>query len=91
MSNRLAREFPTHRWQAVPPIRRDPVLHDVAEHYMARGRELRSAAFRRATHTGVVTLGRSLAQVVALVRCAAYGIAKQPPEHDCRAASARGA
>jgi acyl-CoA reductase-like NAD-dependent aldehyde dehydrogenase len=91
MSNRLEREFPAHRWQAVPPIRRDPVLHDVAEHYRARGRELRSAAFRRATHAVVATVGRALAQVVAFVRCAAYGIAKQAPEHDCRGASARGA
>jgi hypothetical protein len=91
MSNRLECEFPAHRWQAVPPIRRDPALHDVAAHYMARGRELRSAAFRRATHTVVVTVGRGLAQVVAFVRCAASGIAKQPPEHDCHGASARGA
>ena len=91
MSNRLAREFPAHRWQAVPPIRRDSVLHDVAERYMARGRELRSVAFRRTTHTMVVSVGRALTQVVAFVRCAAYGIAKQAPEHDCRGASARGA
>ena len=91
MSNRLAREFPTHRWQAVPPIRRDPVLRDVAEHYTARGRELRSAAFRRATRTVVAVVGRALALVAAFVRCAAYGIAKQPPERDCRAASMRGA
>ena len=28
-------------------------------------------------------------RVVAFVRCAAYGIAKQAPEHDCRRAAAR--
>ena len=29
MSNRLEREFPAHRWQAVPPIRRDAPSHEV--------------------------------------------------------------
>jgi hypothetical protein len=87
MSNRLEREFPAHRWQAVPPIRREPVPHGVAEHYLARGRRLRSEAFRRTARGVVAAAGRALVAVVALVRCAAHGIAKQAPEHDCRRAA----
>jgi hypothetical protein len=89
MSNRLEREFPAHRWQAVPPIRRDPVLHDMAEHYLARGRQLRSEAFRRTARLLFAAGGRALAQVVTFFHCAAYGIAKRPPEHDCRCAAPR--
>lgn len=91
MSNRLEREFPVHRWQAVPSIRREPVLHQISGHYLARGRRLRSEAFRRAARIAVAAAGRAVVAVVAFVRCAAYGIAKQPPEHDCRRAAARSA
>ena len=92
MSNRLECEFPAHRWQAVPLIRRDPALSDVAEQHMARGRELRSAAVRRSARTVVAALAHAPAQVVAFLRCSAYGIVKgAAPEHDCRGASPRGA
>ncbi|MDF2781948.1 MAG: hypothetical protein K0S96_1752 [Geminicoccaceae bacterium] len=91
MSNRLEREFPVPRWQAVPPIRRGPVRHETAEHYLARGRLLRSEAFRRSARIVLAAAGRALIAVVALVRCAVYGIAKQAPAHDCRNAAARSA
>ena len=89
MSNRLEREFPPHRWQAVPPIRHDAASHEVIQRYLARGHELRSEAFRRTGRRVVAAVGRALAQVGTFFHCAAYGIAKQPPEHDCRCAAPR--
>jgi hypothetical protein len=91
MSNRLEREFPAHRWQAVPPIRREASSHEVIQRYLARGHELRSEAFRRSARIVVAAAGRALIAVAAFVRCAAYGIAKQAPAHDCRRAAARSA
>ena len=88
MSNRLEREFPPHRWQAVPPIRREPVPHAVAEHYLARGRQLQGAAIRRGVRAAAVGIVRTLAE---FIRCGAHGIAKRAPEHDCRPAPGRGA
>ncbi len=90
MSNRLEREFPAHRWQAVPPIRRD-ASHEVIQRYLARGHELRSEAFWRTGRRVLASVGRALVAIVAFVRCAAYGIAKQAPAHDCRRAAARSA
>jgi hypothetical protein len=53
MSNRLECEFPAQRWQAVPPIRRDPAGDEVVRMYLARGHELRSEAFRRTGRRGL--------------------------------------
>jgi hypothetical protein len=89
MSNRLEREFPPHRWQAVPPARHDIPSHEVIQLYLARGHELRSEAFRRTGRRVFAAVARAFAQVVTFFHCAAYGIAKQPPEHDCRCAASR--
>ena len=89
MSNRLEREFPAHRWQAMPPIRHDGPSQEEIQHYLARGHELRSDAFRRTGRRALAAAARVLAQVVTFFHCAAYGIAKQPPEHDCRCAASR--
>jgi redox-regulated HSP33 family molecular chaperone len=91
MSNRLEREFPAHRWQAVPPIRREDLPHEVIEHYLARGHQLRSEAFGRAGRRVVAAAGGVLAQIVPFFHGAAHGIAKRPAEHDCRCAGPRGA
>ena len=91
MSNRLEREFPAHRWQAVPPIRRDGPSHEVIERHLARGHEVRSEAFRRTGRRVFAAVAGVLAQIVTFFHGAAYGIAKRPPEHDCRCAGPRGA
>ena len=91
MSNRLEREFPAQRWQAVPPIRRDAPTQEVVARYMARGRELRSAALRRAGRRVVAAVAGVIARPVAVIRRAACASARQPREHHCRGACARGA
>jgi hypothetical protein len=89
MSNRLEREFPAHRWQAVPPIRRDGPSHEEIQRYLARGHQLRSEAFRQTGGRVFAAVARVLAEVVTFFHCAAYGIAKRPPEDDCRCAAPR--
>ena len=91
MSNRLEREFPAHRWQAVPPIRRDGPSQEVIEYYLARGHELRSQAVRRAGRRVSAAVSRALAQVTTFLHSMAHGIAKRPPAHACRCAGPRGA
>jgi hypothetical protein len=91
MSNRLEREFPAHRWQAVPPIRRDGPSPEVIQYYLARGHELRSEAFRRAGRRFSAALSRGLAQVVTFLHPGAHGIARRPQAHDCHCAGPRGA
>ena len=91
MSNRLEREFPAHRWQAVPPIRRDGASREVIEYYVARGHQLRSEAFRRTGRRVFAAMARGLAEVTAFLHAAAQGIVKQPSEHDRHCTGPRGA
>jgi len=85
MSNRLEREFPTVHWQAALRRVDDRVLVHTA---VARGRRLQGEAIRRGGYKVLVAVARALA---AFIRCGAYGIAKRPPEHDCRPAAKHGA
>ena len=76
MSNRFDREFPHTAWQPVPP----PIGPDGMQHYLERGRQLRSEAAGRALRRVATAAMALFAALVALVRCAAYGAAKRMPE-----------
>ena len=84
-----ALEFPRQRWQAVPPIRRDGLSRDLMQHAVAHGYEQRSRAFRRSGRRAFAAGARVLAAIAAFLHRAAYGIAKRPPEDDCRYAAPR--
>ena len=85
MSNRLELEFPPQRWPARPGGQ-DALSSDVVKRALIRGHELRSQALRRAGRRVLAIAAHVLAAIVTFFHCAAYGIAKRPPEHDCRAA-----
>jgi hypothetical protein len=89
MSNRFGHEFPPQRWQAVPLIRRDGLSRDLMQQAVAHGHELHSRAFRGAGRRAFAAAARVLAAIVTFFHCAAYGIAKRPPEDDCRCAAPR--
>jgi hypothetical protein len=76
MSNRLEREFPDTRWQAVPP----PIGPDGLQHYLERGRQLRAEAMRDALRRAAAGVRRVGWHVLNFVRCAGYGLAKRPPQ-----------
>lgn len=91
MSNRLEQEFPPQRWLPVPPAGHDGLSGDLVQSARARGHELRSLALRRAGRSFSAGVTRALSGIATFLHCAAYGIAKRPPEHDCRCAPPRGA
>jgi hypothetical protein len=91
VSNRLEREFPAERWQTVLPVGRDGLSDDLVRRARARGHQLRSQALRRAGRRVFAAGARVLAQIVTFFHCAAYGIAKRPPEHDGPCAAPRSA
>jgi hypothetical protein len=91
MSNRLECEFPAQRWQAVPPIRRDPEGDEVVRMYLARGHELRSQAFRRTGRRGLAAARSALAAVARSLHRTAAGSARPAPEPACQGAVPRGA
>ncbi|MGH8721348.1 MAG: hypothetical protein ACREU4_05155 [Burkholderiales bacterium] len=84
MSTRLDHEFPRNHWQAVPPIGPDGI-----QLYLERGRQLRAETFayglRRVAY-GLRRVARALVSefrtAAQLVRDAARGVARRPPQGD---------
>ncbi len=88
MSNRLEREFPTVRWQAVPA---GGIDHEVVRRAIERGRQLRSEAIRRSGRATFDAVQRGLARATTFLRCRASGLAGRPDADDRWTGSARSA
>jgi hypothetical protein len=77
MSNRLDQEFPRTHWQAVPPIGPDGI-----QLYLERGRQLRAETFAYGSRRAARALVSGFRTVAQLMRDAACGVAKRPPQGD---------
>ena len=86
MTNRFEREFPSVRWQAVPPRGVD---HEPVRRAIERGRQLRSEAIRRSGRAAAGALCAGLARAVTLVRCTALSLAGRTQAAECWRGSPR--